>query len=161
MKKLFFAFAVAMLLLPATLWANTAKKKIKSVEITMDAPTPGMDLEDAEKLALKAVNTAYGDLFKSGVITLREISWDGEFGENKKGYPTLKAGYPYIATIQIMIDTNGERLPTAYASTTHASNRSNGSTHARFAASANATKRTPSAAEREQKYWNGTPWART
>ena len=108
MKKLFFAFAVAMLLLPATLWANTAKKKIKSVEITMDAPTPGMDLEDAEKLALKAVNTAYGDLFKSGVITLREISWDGEFGEDKKGYPTLKAGYPYIATIQIMIDTNGD-----------------------------------------------------
>ena len=108
MKKLFFAFAVAMLLLPAMLWANTAKKKIKSVEITMDAPTPGMDLEDAEKLALKAVNTAYGDLFKSGVITLREISWDGEFGENKKGYPTLKAGYPYIATIQIMIDTNGD-----------------------------------------------------
>lgn len=108
MKKLFFAFAVAMLMLPATLWANTAKKKIKSVEITMDAPTPGMDLEDAEKLALKAVNTAYGDLFKSGVITLREISWDGEFGENKKGYPTLKAGYPYIATIQIMIDTNGD-----------------------------------------------------
>lgn len=108
MKKLFFAFAVAMLLLPATLWANTAKKKIKSVEITMDAPTPGMDLEDAEKLALKAVNTAYGDLFKSGVITLRDISWDGEFGENKKGDPTLKAGYPYIATIQIMIDTNGD-----------------------------------------------------
>lgn len=108
MKKLFFAFAVAMLLLPATLWANTAKKKIKSVEITMDAPTPGIDLEDAEKLALKAVNTAYGDLFKSGVITLRDISWDGEFGENKKGYPTLKAGYPYIATIQIMIDTNGD-----------------------------------------------------
>ena len=108
MKKLFFAFAVAMLLLPATLWANTAKKKIKSVEITMDAPTPGMEIEDAEKLALKAANTAYGDLFKSGVITLREISWDGEFGENKKGYPTLKAGYPYIATIQIMIDTNGD-----------------------------------------------------
>ena len=108
MKQLFLAFAVAMLLLPATLWADTAKKKIKSVEITMDAPTPGMDLEDAEKLALKAVNTAYGDLFKSGVITLREISWDGEFGENKKGNPTLKAGYPYIATIQIMIDTNGD-----------------------------------------------------
>lgn len=108
MKQLFFAFAVAMLLLPATLWADTAKKKIKSVEITMDAPTPGMDIEAAEKLALKAVNTAYGDLFKSGVITLRDISWDGEFGENKKGIPTLKAGYPYIATIQIMIDTNGD-----------------------------------------------------
>lgn len=108
MKQLFLAFAVAMLLLPATLWADTAKKKIKSVEITMDAPTPGMDIEDAEKLALKAVNTTYGDLFKSGVITLREISWDGEFGENKKGHPTLKAGYPYIATIQIMIDTNGD-----------------------------------------------------
>lgn len=108
MKQLFLTFAVALLLLPATLWADTAKKKIRSVEITMDAPTPGMDLEKAEKLALKAVNTAYGDLFKSGVITLREISWDGEFGENKKGIPTLKAGYPYIATIQIMIDPNGD-----------------------------------------------------
>lgn len=108
MKQLFFTFAMALLLLPATLWADNAKKKIMSVEITMDAPTPGMDLEAAEKLALKAVNTTYGDLFKSGVITLQDISWDGEFGENKKGYPTLKAGYPYIATIGIMIDPNGD-----------------------------------------------------
>lgn len=108
MKQLFLTFAVSLLLLPATLWANTAKKKIKSVEITIEAPTPGMDLEKAQKLALKAVNTAYGDLFKSGVITLRSISWDGEFGENKKGYPTLKAGYPYIATIEIMIDPDGD-----------------------------------------------------
>lgn len=108
MKQLFLTFAVALLLLPATLWADTAKKKIKSVEITIEAPTPGMDLEKAQNLALKAVNTAYGDLFKSGVITLRSISWDGEFGENKKGYPTLKAGYPYIATIEIMIDPDGD-----------------------------------------------------
>ena len=108
MKQLFLTFAVALLLLPATLWANTAKKKIKSVEITIEAPTPGMDLEKAQNLALKAVNTAYGDLFKSGVITLRDISWDGEFGENKKGYPTLKAGYPYIATIEIGMDPDGD-----------------------------------------------------
>ena len=108
MKQLFLTFALALLLLPATLWANTPKKKIKSVEITIEAPTPGMDLENAQKLALKSVNTAYGDLFKSGVITLRSISWDGEFGENKKGYPTLKAGYPYIATIEIMIDPDGD-----------------------------------------------------
>ena len=108
MKQLFLIFAVALLILPATLWANTPKKKIKSVEITIEAPTPGMDLENAQKLALKSVNTAYGDLFKSGVITLRYISWDGEFGENKEGYPTLKAGYPYIATIEIMIDPDGD-----------------------------------------------------
>ena len=108
MKQLFLTFAAALLLLPATLWADTAKKKIKSVEITIDAPTPGMDLEKAEKLALKAVNTAYGDLFKSGVITMRDISWDGEFGENKEGIPTLKAGYPYIATIEIVIDPDGD-----------------------------------------------------
>ncbi|WP_144289420.1 hypothetical protein [Prevotella sp. P4-67] len=73
MKQLFLTFAAALLLLPATLWADTAKKKIKSVEITIDAPTPGMDLEKAEKLALKAVNTAYGDLFKSGVINARHL----------------------------------------------------------------------------------------
>lgn len=108
MRQLCLTFAMALLLLPATLWANTAKKKIKSVEITMDAPTPGMDLDAAENLALKAVNTAYGDLFKSGVITLSGISWDGEFGEDKEGYPTLQAGYPYIATIEIMIDPNGD-----------------------------------------------------
>lgn len=42
MKQLFLTFAAALLLLPATLWADTAKKKIKSVEITIDAPTPGM-----------------------------------------------------------------------------------------------------------------------
>ena len=108
MKQLFLTFVAALLLFPATLWADTAKKKIKSVEITIDAPTPGMDLEKAEKLALKAVNTAYGDLFKSGVITMRDISWDGEFGENKEGIPTLKAGYPYIATIEIVIDPDGD-----------------------------------------------------
>ena len=54
------------------------------------------------------MNTAYGDLFKSGVITMRDISWDGEFGENKEGIPTLKAGYPYIATIEIVIDPDGD-----------------------------------------------------
>ena len=58
MKQLFLTFALALLLLPATLWANTPKKKIKSVEITIEAPTPGMDLENAQKLALKSVNTA-------------------------------------------------------------------------------------------------------
>jgi len=105
MKHLFFSLIVA-LLLPATLYANTTKKKIKSVDITMNTPTAGMDLDAANSLALKAVNTAYGDLFKSGVITLQDITWDGEFGENKQGYPILKAGYPYIATLQIMIDTN-------------------------------------------------------
>lgn len=35
MKQLFLTFAAALLLLPATLWADTAKKKIKSVEITI------------------------------------------------------------------------------------------------------------------------------
>lgn len=39
---------------------------------------------------------------------MRDISWDGEFGENEEGYPTLKAGYPYIATIEIMIDPDGD-----------------------------------------------------
>ena len=77
MKKLLFTLIVA-LLLPATICANTAKKKIKSVEITMNTPTAGMDIDAANSLALQAVNTAYGDLFKSGVITLQDLSWEGE-----------------------------------------------------------------------------------
>ena len=104
MKHLFLSFIVVMLFLPTMVFADNVKKKIKSVELTVDMPTAGMDLDEAKKLALKAAKTAYGDLFKSGVITLTDISWDGEFGENKKGEPTFKAGFPYIGTLQLVID---------------------------------------------------------
>ena len=50
------------------------QEKIKTLDITMDMPTADMDLNAGEELALKSVQTAYGDLFKSGVISLMSIS---------------------------------------------------------------------------------------
>lgn len=104
MKQLLLCFIAALLLMPSPLMADNAKKKIKTLDITMDMPTADMDLDAGEELALKSVQTAYGDLFKSGVISLMSISWDGEFGENSDEIPTFKAGFPYIATIQLSID---------------------------------------------------------
>ena len=67
MKHLLLCFIAALLLMPSPLMADNAKKKIKTLDITMDMPTADMDLNAGEELALKSVQTAYGDLFKSGV----------------------------------------------------------------------------------------------
>ena len=108
MKHLLLCLIAALLLMPSPLMADNAKKKIKTLDITMDMPTADMDLYAGEELALKSAQTAYGDLFKSGVISLSSISWDGEFGENSDEIPTFKAGFPYIATIMLMIDPNSD-----------------------------------------------------
>lgn len=105
MKKTILSLVLLFTLLPVALHADNVKQKIKSVDIIMEMPTANMMLEDGEKLALQSVQTAYGDLFKSGVITLSgEISWDGEFADDKDGYPFFQAGFPYIATLQLMIN---------------------------------------------------------
>lgn len=62
MKQLLLCFIAALLLMPSPLMADNAKKKIKTLDITMDMPTADMDLNAGEELALKSVQTAYGDL---------------------------------------------------------------------------------------------------
>ena len=84
MKQLLLCFIAALLLMPSPLMADNAKKKIKTLDITMDMPTADMDLNAGEELALKSVQTAYGDLFKSGVISLMSISWDGEYWREQR-----------------------------------------------------------------------------
>lgn len=64
MKHLLLCFIAALLLMPSPLMADNAKKKIKTLDITMDMPTADMDLNAGEELALKSVQTAYGDLFQ-------------------------------------------------------------------------------------------------
>lgn len=106
-----FLFLILFLcILPMALRADGNKQKIKSIDITMDMPTANMMLEKGEQLAMKAAQTTYGDLFKSGVIKITSISWDGEFGDDKDGYPFFKAGFPYIATMSIMIDPNSKYI---------------------------------------------------
>ena len=65
MKQLLLCFIAALLLMPSPLMADNAKKKIKTLDITMDMPTADMDLDAGVELALKSAQTAYGDLFKS------------------------------------------------------------------------------------------------
>lgn len=60
MKQLLLCFIAALLLMPSPLMADNAKKKIKTLDITMDMPTADMDLNAGEELALKSVQTAYG-----------------------------------------------------------------------------------------------------
>ena len=74
MKQLLLCFIAALLLMPSPLMADNAKKKIKTLDITMDMPTADMDLNAGEELALKSVQTAYGDLFKSGVKGMIQLA---------------------------------------------------------------------------------------
>lgn len=54
MKQLLLCFIAALLLMPSPLMADNAKKKIKTLDITMDMPTADMDLNAGEELALKS-----------------------------------------------------------------------------------------------------------
>lgn len=54
MKQLLLCFIAALLLMPSPLMADNAKKKIKTLDITMDMPTADMDLDAGVELALKS-----------------------------------------------------------------------------------------------------------
>ena len=110
MKRIFLFLVLLLGMLPIASRADGAKQKIKSINITMEMPTANMSVEKGEQLVLQAAKTAYGDLFKSGVIKLSGISWDGEFSDDKDGYPFFQAGFPYIATMSIMIDPNSKYI---------------------------------------------------
>lgn len=84
-----------------------AKYKVKSIDLTIDLPKGGMLLEDGEKVAITSAKTAFGDLFEKGIISLYDLTWDGEFDTSDDGMPKFKAGYSYTANIKLMLDTNG------------------------------------------------------
>ena len=86
MKRIFLFLVPLLGMLPIASRADGAKQKIKSINITMEMPTANMSVEKGEQLVLQAAKTAYGDLFKSGVIKLSGISWEGELGSDKDGY---------------------------------------------------------------------------
>lgn len=107
MKRI-LSLTLLLLALFSTAAMAANKKVIKSVDIVIDGLRPNMLLSDAEVLALKEAKTAYGDLAKAGVITMNEITWDGEFGEDKDGNPTMKPGYTYQGILQIVINPDSE-----------------------------------------------------
>lgn len=114
MKHLLFSLLFTLLLIPSTLAADN-KKVIKSVDLQIEVPQPNMMLEDGVNLKLLSANTAYGDLFKAGVISLSgNIDWTGEFGETDDGEPFFKPGYTYRAIVQIVIDPESQYTTTYY-----------------------------------------------
>lgn len=93
MKHLLLCFIAALLLMPSPLMADNAKKKIKTLDITMDMPTADMDLYAGEELALKSAQTAYGDLFKSASFRSRQFLGTESSERTAMKFPHSRQGF--------------------------------------------------------------------
>ena len=107
MKKILFLLSVAALLLPLDSSAQS-KPKIKSVDFTIQVPTPGMSLFDAREMQFTSAKTEFGDLAATGGIQIQEIDWIGDFREDDEGDMFFKDGFIYKARIKFMVDPSGK-----------------------------------------------------
>ena len=107
MKRTFLLFLLSALLLPLGGLAQN-KPKIKSVDLVIPVPEPGMSLFDARELQFTAAKTEYGDLAASGGIRVQQLDWLGDFRETDGGGMFFKDGFTYKAQIQFMIDPSGK-----------------------------------------------------
>ncbi len=100
---IFMLSVVAVLLMPIALQAQT-KPKIKSVELTVPVPSPGMSLFDALEWQLTSAKTEFGDLAATGDISIMEIDWIGDFTEKDDGDMLFRDGFKYRTHIQFLIN---------------------------------------------------------
>ena len=107
MKKILFLLSVAALLLPLDSSAQS-KPKIKSVDFTIQVPTPGMSLFDAREMQFTSAKTEFGDLAATGGIQVQESDWIGDFREDDEGDMFFKDGFIYKARIKFMVDPSGK-----------------------------------------------------
>ena len=92
---------LVLALLPTTALAEY-KYKIKTMDVTIEAPTAGMTLTEGRALQLLSVQTEYGELVSTGgAILVGNIQWSGEFDRTDQSNPKFQAGMTYTATIQI------------------------------------------------------------
>ena len=98
---------MAALLLPLDSSAQS-KPKIKSVDFTIQVPTPGMSLFDAREMQFTSAKTEFGDLAATGGIQVQEIDWIGDFREDDEGDMFFKDGFIYKARIKFMVDPSGK-----------------------------------------------------
>ena len=92
MRKLLTMLMLLQLMLPMAAQATNGKVKVKSMALTLPVPTAGMTMQEAQKLALTAATTSYGDLVAQGAVSVQSLTWDGEFDDSKPEYPKFKAG---------------------------------------------------------------------
>lgn len=98
---------MAALLLPPDSSAQS-KPKIKSVDFTIQVPTPGMSLFDAREIQFTSAKTEFGDLAATGGIQVQEIDWIGDFREDDEGDMFFKDGFIYKARIKFVVDPSGK-----------------------------------------------------
>lgn len=108
MKRHMLTLALCLLAVYTT--AQTAKNKIKSIDITIETPTAGMTQQDGEQIKLQSVKTEYGDLVSMGLVTLLEAEWMGEFDRTNEEYPKFKPGFTYDCTLSLIINTEGKYI---------------------------------------------------
>ncbi len=107
MKKKLLLLLTAALLLTFGVSAQN-KPKIKSVDLTLPVPTPGMSLFDAREFQLTSADTEYGDLAKTGGIRVQSLDWIGDFRTDDDGDMFFKDGFTYKVKLQFMVDPSGE-----------------------------------------------------
>lgn len=110
MRKLLTMLMLLQLMLPMAAQATNGKVKVKSMALTLPVPTAGMTMQEAQKLALTAATTSYGDLVAQGAVSVQSLTWDGEFDDSKPEYPKFKAGYTYAVTIVLELKTDGKYI---------------------------------------------------
>ena len=113
MKKSTLILIAALLMLPLCVQAQN-KPKIKSVDLELPIPTPGMSLFDARELQFTSAKTEFGDLAQSRGITVFDLDWVGDFRETDDGDMFFKDGFTYKAKLKFLVDY--ERYDTDYVS---------------------------------------------
>ncbi len=107
MKKKLLLLLTAALLLTFGVSAQN-KPKIKSVDLTLPVPTPGMSLFDAREFQFTSADTEYGDLAKTGGIRVQSLDWIGDFRTDDDGDMFFRDGFTYKVKLQFMVDPSGE-----------------------------------------------------
>lgn len=102
MKRLVLLLLFAGLLLPMCGLAQN-KPKIKSVDFTIQIPTPGMSLFDAREFQFTSAKTEFGELSKTGEIQVCSLDWIGDFREDDDGDMFFKDGFTYKAQLKFLI----------------------------------------------------------
>ena len=106
-KIIISALSVVVALMPMATSAQN-KPKVKSVDLTIPVPEPGMSLFDAREFQLISAKTEYGDLAATGDIAVASLDFQGDFTEADDGDMFFKDGFDYLVKLKFMVNPEGK-----------------------------------------------------